>query len=123
VSTCRFETQKPARDLEEDSGAMNERRRSKAELADLAMIRADLLDVLKVCGIEPAGVMTFQDDLLAVTRYVRGLQDVVMAGPQRERTDIAAWLRRDSTAETEPAAWSYAAAIENGAHLAFKPRG
>ena len=43
-------------------------------IANLAMIRANLLDVLKVCGIEPAGVMTFTDDLLAVKRSVEGLQ-------------------------------------------------
>jgi hypothetical protein len=33
-----------------------------------------------------------------------------------ERAHIAAWLRRDSTRKTEPAAWDYADAIERGEH-------
>lgn len=33
---------------------------------------------------------------------------------REEREEIAAWLRRDSTRESEPAAWEYADAIERG---------
>jgi len=47
------------------------------KMANLALVRADVLDILKVCGIKPAGITSFADDLQAIKRYVRGLQDTV----------------------------------------------
>jgi hypothetical protein len=46
-------------------------------LTKLTLVRTDLYEVLKVCGIESAGIMTFQEDLLAVKRYVLALQGTV----------------------------------------------
>ncbi len=43
-------------------------------LAARACTRSDILDLLSLCGIEPAGVMSDAEDLLAVRRYVEGLQ-------------------------------------------------
>lgn len=43
-------------------------------LPELTLIRADLLDVLKACDIEPSGIMSFADDLGAVRRYVEDLR-------------------------------------------------
>jgi hypothetical protein len=39
--------------------------------------RADILDILKLCGIAPAGIMTNAEDLLAIKRYVSALQETV----------------------------------------------
>lgn len=44
-------------------------------LGRLACIRADQLDLLRTCGIAPDGVMTFEEDSLAIKRYVQGLQE------------------------------------------------
>ena len=40
---------------------------------------------------------------------------------EHERAAIVAWLRRDSTTETEPAAWDYARRIEAGEHRKEEP--
>lgn len=48
-------------------------------MAQLSVIRADVLDILKLIGIEPAGTMTFADDLLAIRRYIAGWQDGLSA--------------------------------------------
>jgi hypothetical protein len=41
--------------------------------------RTDILSVLRTCGIEPAGIMSSSQDLLAVRRYIEGLQAMVQA--------------------------------------------
>jgi|ERR1700722_16090207 len=46
-------------------------------MAELAVIRADILDILKLIGVEPAGTVTFADDLLAIRRFIVGLQESV----------------------------------------------
>lgn len=43
----------------------------------LVCIRADVLSLLDLIGVEPAGIMTFEADLLLVRRYILGLQDAV----------------------------------------------
>lgn len=47
------------------------------QMVRLVPIRADLLDLMATCGIETAGNMAFAEDLLAVKRYVVGLQETV----------------------------------------------
>ena len=51
--------------------------RDLAGLGELALIRADVLDVLKTCGIEPRGAMPFSDDLPAIKRYIENLRQVL----------------------------------------------
>ena len=47
------------------------------QMVRLVPIRADLLDLMATCGVETAGNMAFAEDLLAVKRYVVGLQETV----------------------------------------------
>lgn len=44
---------------------------------DAVLQRSTVLDLLHTCGIEPSGIMSNEEDLLAVKRYVQGLQRAV----------------------------------------------
>ena len=62
-------------------------------LTRLTLVRVDLYDLLKVCGIESAGITAFHEDLLAVKRYVMALQATVGGGERmtlEQREFIAA---------------------------------
>ena len=44
---------------------------------DAALQRSTVLDLLHTCGMEPSGIMSNEEDLLAVKRYVQWLQRAV----------------------------------------------
>lgn len=50
-------------------------------VAYVTLARVDLLDLLKVCGIETAGTMAFGEDLVAVRKYVENLKAALSLVP------------------------------------------
>lgn len=44
---------------------------------DRTLLRSTVIDLLHTCGIQPAGIISNEEDLLAVKRYVQGLQRTV----------------------------------------------